>query len=100
MKKIMMMLAVIVMVCSNFFGNSLLNAMAEEPDIPEKNCYYTSIMIESGDSLWSIAQEYRADTGMTVQEYVKQLKQMNGLKEDTIHVGQHLTVMYLAEVGL
>lgn len=98
MKKLMMMLALVVMVCSNFFGNSLLSVMAEEPEVPEQSCYYTSIRIENGDSLWSIAQEYGRDTGMSVQEYVKQLKQMNGLKEDTIHAGQHLTIMYLAEL--
>jgi hypothetical protein len=29
-----------------------------------------------------------------VEEYVKQLKQMNRMGEDTIHEGNYLTVMY------
>ena len=95
MKKIMMMLALVVLLGSNFFGHSLMNAMAEEPDGPAMNRCYKSITIQRGDSLWAIAEEYSSDTKLSVQEYVNELKQMNGLKEDTIHAGNHLTVMYL-----
>jgi hypothetical protein len=56
--------------------------------------YYTSIEIQQGDSLWSIADKYCNNSGMTVTEYVKELKNMNGLKEDIIHSGHYLTVMY------
>ncbi len=76
MKKLMMILALVVMIGSNFFGHSLMNAMAEEPAGPAMSRCYKSITIQKGDSLWAIAKEY-------------------GLKEDTIHAGNHLTVMYL-----
>ncbi|MEG0215642.1 MAG: LysM peptidoglycan-binding domain-containing protein [Hungatella sp.] len=97
MKK-MMALALIVFIGSNFFGNSLLNVMAEEPEVPPRTRYYQSILIEDGDSLWSISKKYMgddpADYNMSIQEYIDQLKQINGLSEDTIHAGQYLTVVY------
>ncbi len=95
MKKLMTILALVVLIGSNFFGHSLMNAMAEEPAGPEMSRCYKSITIQEGDSLWAIAQEYSCGTQYSVKEYVAELKKMNGLKEDTIHAGNHLTVMYL-----
>lgn len=98
MKKMMVLLALVVLFGSSFFGNFIFNAMANEPSAQKADHYYKSIVIEQGDSLWSIAQEYSMDTDMDTQEYITKLKQMNGLKEDTIHAGRHITVMYRADV--
>lgn len=95
MKKLMMILALVVLIGSNFFGHSLMNAMAEEPEGPAMNRCYKSITIEKGDSLWTIAREYSSGTELSVKEYVDELKRMNGLGEDMIHAGNNLTVMYL-----
>ena len=56
--------------------------------------YYKSITIKQGDSLWSIAQEYRTDEYEDIQEYIDELIQLNGLTSKTIHEGQHLVVAY------
>ena len=61
---------------------------------PKIVSYYTCIQIQPGDTLWSIAEAYTEGTDITVEDYVKQLKQMNQIGEDTIHVGNYLTVMY------
>lgn len=98
MKKMMILLTLVVLFGSNFFGNFIFSAMAEEPEALAMEHYYKSIMIERGDSLWSIAEEYTANTDIDIQDYVVQLKQMNGLKEDTIHAGRHITVMYQTAV--
>lgn len=95
MKKLMMVLALVVLISSNFFGHSLMNAMAEEPEGPVMNRCYKSVTIQKGDSLWAIAREYSTGTDLSVQEYVDELKRMNGLGEDIIHAGNNLTVMYL-----
>lgn len=97
MKKMIMILALMVFISSNIFGVSLLNTMAKEPSRPEQVSYYKSIQIKSGDSLWSIASEYTKDTDIKIQDYIHQLMQMNGLKEETIHAGQYLTVMYMVD---
>lgn len=97
MKKTLLLLALIVILGSNFFGNSILNVMAEEASTPDIHQYYKSIQIEEGDTLWGIAQEYKARSGMTTAEYVNELKNINRLKDDTIHTGHYLTVVYFSK---
>lgn len=97
MKKVMMTLAVLVLVLSNLFGHSLMNVMADSPEPPVRERCYKSITIEKGDSLWAIAGEYCHDMNISVSSYVEELKRMNGLKEDAIHAGNRLTVVYLMD---
>ncbi len=56
--------------------------------------YYTSVQIQSGDTLWSIANQYCAGSGMDVKEYIHEIKQLNHLSNDQITSGQYLTVIY------
>ena len=76
-------------VCGSIFSS------AKDPatDIPQYK-YYKSITIEQGDSLWSIAQEYRTNAYEDTQDYIDELKELNGLTSETIHEGQHLVVAY------
>lgn len=60
----------------------------------DKVKYYTSILIEEGDSLWSIAEEYKPDESISVKKYIKDLKKMNNMDSDTIHAGNYLTIYY------
>lgn len=83
--------------CSGFFGHTLLNAHAGEKGAGQLNRYYTSIQLEQGDSLWDIAGQYMEGSGCSKQEYVEELKRMNGLKDGQIHSGEYLTVVYYAE---
>ncbi len=96
MKKTLLFLALIVILGSNFFGNSILNVMAEEASSADIHPYYKSIQIEEGDSLWKIAQKYKNQSGMSTVQYVNELKNINRLKDDTIHAGHYLTVVYFS----
>lgn len=96
MKKLFFLIAVMVMIGSSFFGHSLMNVMAEGPEQTALYKYYTSIEIQQGDSLWNIAEVYGKGSGRTTKDYVKELKRMNNLGEDTIHAGSYLTVFYYA----
>lgn len=98
MRKLMVMMALVVLILSNVCGHSLMNALADETPLPELQRYYTSIEIQKGDTLWGIADEYAESCGMTTTDYIAELKSMNGLKEDTIHSGQHLTILYCVPV--
>ena len=75
-----------------------LRVMAEEPSFPKVQRYYTSIKIGEGDSLWSIAQEYNTEnTRMNTSEYIEELKKINNIREDVIHRGQYITIVYFGE---
>lgn len=94
MRKSLVFLSLGTMAACTFLGIFILNALAKEPPRPKTVSYYTCIQIQPGDTLWSIAEVYTEGTDITVEDYVKQLKQMNQIGEDTIHVGNYLTVMY------
>lgn len=55
---------------------------------------YTSIQVENGDSLWSIASRYANKSPMDIRRYVEELKRINQLTGDTIHAGNYLMVVY------
>ncbi|WP_394522100.1 LysM peptidoglycan-binding domain-containing protein [Lacrimispora sp. JR3] len=90
----LIVLLLITLLGSRAFGSFPVKNSAAAFDAEAIERYYTSIQIRQGDSLWSIAGKYKGNSGLTVEQYVKELKNINGLKEDTIHSGHYLTVMY------
>lgn len=87
----------IVAFCSGFFGHTLLRAHAEEEYVKPVKKYYTSVQLKKGDSLWGIADKYLEGSGYSKKEYVEEIKRMNGLKDDQLHAGEFITVVYFAE---
>ncbi len=92
--KFLISTAAILCLCAIFTTINLLNSQAEEQKSSPYHKYYTSIQIQDGDSLWSIAEKYRTHSGKSSAEYVFDLKKMNSLSDDTIHAGHYLTVYY------
>lgn len=97
MKKLLMITMMITAFCFGFFGRTSMNAHAEEETLPEKDRYYTSIQIRQGDNLWSVANRYAEGSGFTTQEYMDELKRMNGLNSEKIHSGEYLTIVYVSD---
>ena len=94
MKKSLIFLSLGAVLGCGFFSIFLMNVLAKEPPKQEMISYYTCIEIRPGDTLWSIAEIYTEGTDISVDDYVRRLKQMNHIGEDTIHPGHYLTVMY------
>lgn len=93
-KGFLVLIAVFIMLLSGFFGRSLMYVMAEEETSASPEKFYTSIHLEEGDTLWSIAQTYYTDSDESVEEYVRELRQINSLSDDHIDAGHYLTVRY------
>ena len=92
MRKLMVTCFAVLLLVTVFMGRTMFTSMAKEE--PAAEPYYKSIQIQEGDSLWEIASQYKEGSTMGTHEYVDRLIQMNGLKKDTIHAGQYLTVVY------
>lgn len=73
---------------SSFLSNA---KSSEEPTFYK---YYTSIEVQSGDTLWSIAQNYKGEHYRNAQEYIREVMQMNALRNDKLVTGQHLIIPY------
>lgn len=87
--------AVLLVITGVIIGSSLLassKANASNEAILYK--YYTSIEVQPGDSLWSIADTYRNEDTENHEEYIAELVSMNHLKTKTIHAGDYITVAY------
>lgn len=92
-RRILILLATVLLITigSVIFGNSFSAAESDEHKTMYR--YYKSIELEYGDSLWSIAEEYKLK-GSSTQDYIDELMEINNLSSDTIHSGQHLVVVY------
>jgi len=78
-----------------FYFNSI-NVSADNPVTRKKQV--TSLIIEKGDTLWSIAQEYRTEEYDDINEYIDEIKASNGLFTDTIHEGNYIIIPYYKTV--
>lgn len=81
-----------VMIIFTVIMSSSLKTNAKEN--PNNKKIYTSIIINSGDTLWDIANEYKPDD-MSSKEYIKEIKEINSLSSDNIHSGNYLMIYYV-----
>lgn len=90
-KKMMMLLATVLFITigSIGFGSSFSDAHESKE---EQTIVYKSILIQSGDTLWDIAQEYKTNDYESTQDYVDELKRLNSLEADQIQESKYLTV--------
>ena len=76
------------------FSVNVILSNAKSKDAPVYYKYYTSIVVNSGDTLLSIAKEHKGTQYETANAYVKEVMQMNALSDDKIVAGQHLVIPY------
>ena len=89
----------LAVLCSIFAVRGMRFVQAQDSSEAEHtDRYYKSIELKSGDTLWDIAETYAAACGLSIPEYVQELKDINGLKGDLIHDGHHLTIVYCDNV--
>ena len=57
--------------------------------IPEESREYKTVVVSSGDTLWSIASEYASGD---VRSKIKDIKKFNNLKTNVLCIGDHINV--------
>lgn len=93
-KLVISLIAIVMIAAGSIFFGSTFTSAKESEDKETLYKYHKSIVIESGDSLWTIAREYCTDKSIEIHDYVEELKELNNLSSDQIHAGQHLLVVY------
>ena len=75
--------------CTLCFGGVGASA-GEKP----RTAYYTTVTVQPGDSLWSLAERY-APAYSDLQDYVDQLRNINRIRRgDLIRAGEQLVIVY------
>lgn len=89
----------LVIIFSIGVNGFLSNAKDKNSQISYK--YYTSITVSKEDTLWSIAEKYMDKEHYdSMNDYIKEVKNMNHLKNDIITYGEHLIVPYYMDAYL
>lgn len=86
-----------IITCSIVLSSFRSNAKDDSAEASYK--YYKSIVVSDSDTLWSIAEEYMdGDHYDSINDYIKEVKAMNSLSDDSIHYGTHLIIPYYDNV--
>lgn len=93
---ILFCLSILVVMFSIIFLRTT-NAQAASTEVSSK--YYTSIRVEAGDTLWTIASNYISDNYPNMNEYIQEVCFINHISKDEIHEGQYLVIPYYAPVN-
>ena len=76
------------------FGTSMNAFASSKTDVSSLNKYYTSIEIESGDTLWDISDEYISNLNVSKAEYIREICELNNISEDEIQTGDFIIIPY------
>ena len=94
-KKLAVIWAVILCIASGMLalmpGNKA-DAQSVEEQVYYK--YYHSVKIESGDTLWGYAELYRNPDGQSCEEYIKDVKRINHLRDDQLIADKTIVLPY------
>mgnify|MGYP002606297951 FL=1 len=61
------------------------------------NKYYTSVRVEEGDTVWSIADRYIADSQVSKRDYVDEVCRLNSLTNGNVRSGDYIVVAYYSQ---
>lgn len=90
-----MLASVITLVAFITIGSLLFSSIRTQAAPAEVSYkYYTSIQIQTGDTLWEIAEEYYTDDYKDMNVYIEEICNINHISQNEIHAGEYLTVPY------
>jgi len=74
---------------------SSISAFANSRSGSTYHKYYTSIQLEKGDTLWTIADDYVIDGLMSKEDFINEVCQLNKISEnDILHSGDYIVIAY------
>ena len=90
-RKIMLAVAILVTL---LFSTILFTNKAAAENSREVYTYYTSYQIQSGDTLWTIADQFMGPDYTDKKDFIDNIKSLNHLGDDHITEGKFLVIEY------
>lgn len=95
-KHMILILCMVVISVLVLLGSSI-RAFASSGSSEEYHKYYTCITLESGDTLWDLADDYVIDGVMSRQDFMKEACRLNHISKDTVlKAGDTLAIAYFS----
>ena len=91
-RKRVIMVCLVVLVFATTVLAITQRASADTTEIRKKTC--TSIEIQPGDTLWSIAETYYTEECRDLRSYIDENKKTNNMYDDKLVSGRYLIVPY------
>lgn len=93
-KRVIVLVCVLVIFAVILIGNSIITFAGSRAEQPVHK-YYTSVQLQKGDSLWSLADQYAVSDRTSRAQFIDEVCELNGISEDnTLHSGEYLVVSY------
>ena len=89
-------IALAIIICT--FLSGAVRTQAAPSEISCK--YYTSIEVQSGDTLWSIASDHITEEYRDMNAYIDEVCSINKISQNEIHAGQYLTIPYYSSIAI
>ena len=93
-KRLAVLISIIVISLIVILCTSIKTFASSEYEEGELHTYYTSVRVEQGDTIWSIADDYMLYSDLTKQEYVDHICELNHTRLGDIEAGQYIIVEY------
>ena len=92
-KKLVLIMVLLCIAVITAVGSIMITSATEKRNEPSDVRLYSSITLQDNDTLWNLAKKYHGDDE-SVDEYIANIKVMNGLKGSMIHTGKNITYYY------
>lgn len=87
---LLFMLIILVVVISVLCVTIQVNATEKD----KRMIQVKSVLIQEGDTLWSIASENMSSEYDSINEYIEAIKECNHISSDTVYEGNYLIIPY------
>lgn len=93
--RLLMALFTVCLIVTLAFSYSAIVSHAETTPDQIAFKYFTKVEVEYGDTLWSIAEEYKdADHYSSTMSYINEVKRINNMYDDALQAGDSIIVPY------
>ena len=96
---VLVLLAVCMLFLGVYIGSSRVAQVEAKTADWNIEKYYTSILVEEGDTLWSIADEYMTSEYEDRDSFMDEVREMNHLTGSIIHAGSTLLIPYYTDIN-
>ena len=96
---VLVLLAVCMLFLGVYIGSSRVAQVEAKGTESNREKYYTSILVEEGDTLWSIADEYMTSEYTDRDSFMDEVREMNHLTGSVIHADSTLLIPYYADMN-